>query len=252
MRIAPSIHPICSKRATLLAGPTANCERRSVPGRQLGCWSLYLAAAIAGCAAPPTRTSEAPGVAFPMSLGEGNGDPDDPDRPELSRAPSSASTKAEPDPAAQHRKRYGSLPDPSPLSSAEQWELTLAYDHGTLALTRADRRSFAEPVVTARRMGRFAVELWIGHELIDRVRFDFPLVVDAPEASERRPLMAPVAMHQEASSTQTLLIPDSPRATRLLLVDRATGREAELPWPPDRPTGPDAAPPNLRTDSTPP
>ena len=38
-------------------------------------------------------------------------------------------------------------------------------------------------------MGRFALELWIGRELIDRVRFDFPLIAaEETPGVTRRPL----------------------------------------------------------------
>ena len=217
--------------------PAARLAQRLVPsGRPRTALMLaanyLLIATLTQCAAPATRTSDSPGVAFPMSLGEGSGDPHPEHRP--------AATKGQPraqrtDPKAEHRKQYGSLPDPPPLKTSEQWELTLAYDGGTLSMTRAAKRQFEEPVVTARRMGRFAVELWIGRELIDRVRFDFPLVPEAPQDTQPRALGSPVSLGQDTASTQTLLIPDSPRATRALLVDRATGRETELAWPPARP-----------------
>ena len=191
---------------------------------------------LTACSGPATTTTNNPGVAFPMHLAEGEGDAEQP----LEPTPPKPKPKATPDldPKAQHRAKYGSLPDPEPLSSKTQWELELSYEHGDIRLSSAARREFATPVTTARRMGRFAVELWIGHELIERVRFDFPLVMNEPAAAGPRGLAEPVRFDANTSSVQTLLIPDASRATRALVVDRATGQETELPWPPDRPQGP--------------
>jgi len=143
-----------------------------------------------------------------------------------------------PDPAAEQRRKYGSLPDPSPLALASQWELQLEYDQGKLALAGATKREFDTPRTTPRQMGRFAVELWIGQELIDRVRFDFPLLSPPAEKETTRALHAPVTLDRGVRTRQTVLVPDSPRATRAVLIDRASGSETPLPWPPDRPLGP--------------
>jgi len=85
-------------------------------------------------------------------------------------------------------------------------------------------------------MGRYAVELWIGRELVERVRFDFPVTAaDEPRTSPRRPLTEVPQLGAEARVIQRVLVPESPRATRAVLVDRATEQVIELPWPPDRP-----------------
>lgn len=204
---------------------------------------LLLGAAL-GCSGPATQTPENPGVAFPTSLGEGTGE-SEPRAPASESPPVAESARAPDAPpeseASERRRKYGSLPDPVPLSLQSQWELTLRYDGGRLSLGAARRRSFDLPVTTPRRMGRFAVELWIGNELIDRVRFDFPLVVDPEPPSQQRDLNEPVRFDPGTKSTHTLLVPDSPRATRALIVDRASGTEIPLPWPPDRPLGPEPA-----------
>ena len=84
-------------------------------------------------------------------------------------------------------------------------------------------------------MGRFALELWIGRELIDRVRFDFPLIAaeESPGVT-RRPLHDAPSLVPHAIARIRVSVPASPRATRLVLVDRATEKMQELPWPPDR------------------
>jgi hypothetical protein len=89
------------------------------------------------------------------------------------------------------------------------------------------------PVATARRVGRFAVELWIGRELVDRVRFDFPLLAGegAPPEGARRPLH-PAPSMGGVESHERVRVPDSDRATYAVLVDRLAGTSQPLEWPP--------------------
>jgi hypothetical protein len=139
------------------------------------------------------------------------------------------------------RLKYGSLPDPKPLRLAEQYEYLLAYDKGEVSIAEVSAKRFQQPVVTTRKMGRFAIELWIGSELVDRVRFDFPLL--AAEGADLEGLASKgkqPSLAAGASSTVRVLVPASPRAVSALLVDRATGTETPLEWPPDRPSGPAA------------
>ncbi|HEU5074092.1 MAG TPA: hypothetical protein VFU02_07960 [Polyangiaceae bacterium] len=179
-------------------------------------------------------------MTFPMALGEGSGDPESAGTETKAAKPAAPETPAAPppDPAAERRRKYGSLPDPTPLSLSSQWELELEYDQGKLALAAATPRELDTPRTTPRQMGRFAVELWIGHELIDRVRFDFPLVAAPTQQPAKQPLRGAVTLDQGVRARQTVLVPNSPRATRALLIDRASGNETPLPWPPDRPLGP--------------
>ena len=126
---------------------------------------------------------------------------------------------------------------------AEQWQFSMLYQGGSASVEHVEKRRLGKAVSTARHMGRFALELWIGHELIDRVRFDFPLIAaeEAPGVT-RRPLHDPPSLGPHAIARLTVLVPASPRATRLVLVDRATEQSQELPWPPDRePSVPAAA-----------
>jgi len=200
---------------------------------------LCLLAILAACAGPGTTTPENPGVSFPVAVAEGSGDPESVQTASGAPAPPPEPPRPPPpDPVAEHRRKYGSLPDPTPLSMTSQWELELEYDRGKLALANATKREFGAPQTTPRQMGRFAVELWIGNELIDRVRFDFPLVEYPKPKPETRPLHAPVTLENGVLTRQTVLVPNSPRATRALLIDRASGDTTALPWPPDRPIGP--------------
>jgi len=141
------------------------------------------------------------------------------------------------------RPPSGSQPDPDPLRLARQWQYTLLYDQGKVSVQSVKAQRFPHPVVTARNMGRYAVELWIGHELVERVRFDFPLVAaEAPRRGRRQPLHEPPTLAGGAVATRQVLVPASERATRAVLVDRATGARQPLPWPPDPPLSPPSVP----------
>jgi hypothetical protein len=173
--------------------------------------------------------AEGPMLTFPVSIAEGEGDGDE----SAARDAGPAAADSAPEKPPPH-----SAPDPEPLRLARQWEYEVVYDRGKLSVGRVRAMRFDKPVVTARRMGRFALELWIGHELVDRVRFDFPLLAAEEPARPRRPLHDPPSLAAGARAVQRVLLPASPRATRALLVDRATGETRELPWPPDTPLGP--------------
>jgi hypothetical protein len=129
----------------------------------------------------------------------------------------------------------GSAPDPEPLALREQWQYALLYQGGNVTVEQVESRVSSKPVATVRHMGRFALELWIGHELIDRARFDFPLIAaEETPGVTRRPLHDAPSLGPHAIARVNVLLPASPRATRLVLVDRATGKSQALPWPPDR------------------
>jgi hypothetical protein len=74
-------------------------------------------------------------------------------------------------------------------------------------------------------MGRFALELFEGPTLIERVRFDFPLL-GAPEPD------ASLSFSGKLRTRIGVVFPATKRGTRLELWDRATGRRWSLPWPP--------------------
>ena len=131
------------------------------------------------------------------------------------------------------QRDFGDLPDPVPLQLREYWRLGFEHTSGGVQLKGISRVVFAAPVVTPRRIGRYALELWIGRELIDRVRFDFPLLAgEPPPTAEIRPVGEPVRFAPGAHVSQEVLLPNSDRATRLVLVDRATRTRRELSWPP--------------------
>jgi hypothetical protein len=171
---------------------------------------------------------QGPGLTFPARFAEGS-EQDGGEERTLARADGGGA------------RPRGSLPDPEALKLARQWEYEILYDRGKLSVKHVRERRFDKPVPTQRQMGRFAIELWIGHELVERVRFDFPLLGAEEPPTGRRPLKAPPSFADGATVSRIVLVPASPRATRAVLVDRATGSEQELPWPPDAPLGPPRA-----------
>jgi hypothetical protein len=125
----------------------------------------------------------------------------------------------------------GYLPDPKPLLTRHQWIVDLGYRGGAVVSGGARRVELPKPLSTPRFMGRFALELYVGKELIDRVRFDFPLL-GADEYADTPPRWdSPPSFERHLSTRSAVMLPQSERATRALLVDRATGNVWALPWP---------------------
>lgn len=130
-------------------------------------------------------------------------------------------------------RSHGDLPDPPPLSQRAQWLFTVDYDRGTLHVRAPAFECLDKPQPTGRLLGRFAFELWLGHELIERLRFDFPLLAtETPRSEPRRPLREPPSFAPGARVSTSLRIPASPRATSARILDRATGDVVAVPWPP--------------------
>lgn len=125
----------------------------------------------------------------------------------------------------------GFAPDPPPLTTKHQYELKLLYKEGELRLTSARPIELPKPVATARNMGRFAIELYVGSELVERVRFDFPLLGADEFPGQKRPREAPPSFERKLTTRARVLVPKSERATKARLIDRATGKVVELPWP---------------------
>jgi hypothetical protein len=220
--------------------------------------SLTLIALSAACAAPPAQTPNEPGISFPTTLGEGSPQPGKEPRPPPppfdpyaeGRASAASSANAAPSasaaapvqsasPTSEPIDPAQSPPDPEPLRMAEQWEYQISSHDGALSVVSVKAVNLAKPVVTPRRIGRYAIELWIGRELVERVRFDLPLLggEEATGTTQKRALPPP-KLEKGVHARTSVLIPRSPRARRAVLVDRAAGRAVSLPWPPDRsPTG---------------
>jgi hypothetical protein len=186
----------------------------------------------------PPSNPEYPSVQLPTELGA----PAAPSGPALSRpsptpeasSPGLANAKA-PD-AEAGASVHGDLPDPPALSERAQWLYTVDYDRGTLQVGQPSFKCLNKPEATGRRIGRFAFELWLGHELVERLRFDFPLLAtETPRSGPRKPLREVPSFAPGARVSVALRVPASERATTARILDRATGDIVEVPWPPGVP-----------------
>lgn len=123
-------------------------------------------------------------------------------------------------------------PDPPPLNERMQWVFDLRWQKGEvylLQVTKLDTGTAIHP--TPRVMGRFALELYEGPTLIERARFDFPLL-GAPDTSDAGRYRTPPRIEPGLTTRIGVLFPATSRGTRLELWDRATDRRWPLPWPP--------------------
>jgi len=195
--------------------------------------AVFLAVACSP-ARVPLPSEATPGVTFPMHVMEGKGE----GKPVSSAKP--AQSAPPPPPSSPPRPPRPSPPDPEPLRTAKQYEINAVWEDYRVRVESARELTFKQPIVTERRIGRFAVELWVGNELIDRVRFDFPLLADDPTPTRRRPLHEPSTFAGSVLRAK-VMVPASPRVRRAVIFDRATGNETELAWPP-APTPSSAAP----------
>jgi len=115
---------------------------------------------------------------------------------------------------------------------AEQVEYELELAEGKVRVVSVKAVKLPSPIVTPRRVGRYAIELSIGHELIERVRFDFPgTAADEPQLGKKKPLFAPLTLSERAVARVKLQLPQSPRVRRAALVDRAANTATEIEWP---------------------
>lgn len=237
----PTRVPRKAAREVCLARKTGAWEERLSVSLRRSPLVLTLAL-VAGCSSARYGAPEtgAPSVIMPAHFAEGHTG-----KPEVSEAPDGGGIGTRPaTPATASQGATPTLPDPAPLVTKEHWEFFLEYDRGKIRVKQVKAVTTARPVATARRVGRFAVELWIGRELVDRVRFDFPMVaadeLEGPEPHNKRPLHAPVQFGPGAQTSQHVLVPASDRAASARLVDRSTGEITPLPWPP---VPPGATPP---------
>jgi len=141
--------------------------------------------------------------------------------------------------APESKPNASDAPDPDPpLRSASQWEYSLHYAKGDVSVTAVRHVDLDRPVSSPRHVGRFAFELWIGKELVERVRFDFPLLAaDLPPEGKKHPLKDPPRFSPGADTVARVTIPASDRATSAVLVDRLTGKRTPLLWPPHEEPG---------------
>lgn len=257
---APSAPETSGAEAGAADARTAEMRRASSWLARIGA-CVSLAAALLGCGAaappsdaeypslvlparlpspPPARPSSGP--SSPASAAAGSaaaesaaGAPGSAAAAGASPAPSSAASALS---STSVPAPHGDLPDPQPLSERAQWSYPVVYDHGTIRVGDPEPMCLSRPQPTPRRIGRFAFELWLGRELVDRVRFDFPLLAtEEPPAGPRRPLRETPRFAPGAHVSVTLRIPASERAATARIFDRATGESIAVPWPPRSPEG---------------
>jgi len=126
--------------------------------------------------------------------------------------------------------KSGFAPDPPARASRKQWVFDISVQKGAITVERAKSVTLDKPVETARAVGRFALELRIGKELLDRVRFNVPLMDTPQEDRPKRPLKGP--RFDAVTAHIKVQMADNPRATYMLLIDRATGDAKRYTWPP--------------------
>ncbi|MDC0749849.1 hypothetical protein [Polyangium mundeleinium] len=148
-------------------------------------------------------------------------------------------------PAAPAPPKGGFAPDPPGNASKKQWVFDISIHGGKASLPRVSSVLVDTPTPTLRMMGRFAVEFWVGKELLDRIRFDVPMLDRDPKNRRRDPLRGPDFTN--VSTRLKVRMADSPRTAFVALVDRATGDVQRFAWPPDAegklaPLGAPAAP----------
>lgn len=122
-------------------------------------------------------------------------------------------------------------PDPPALSEREQWVFDLRWEKGDVYLVQVHKTDMGSPHPTPRVMGRFALELYEGPTLVERVRFDFPMLGGAPEPTDGG-FRAPPRFEPGMKTRIGVLFPATKRGTKLELWDRARDQRWSLPWPP--------------------
>ena len=121
-------------------------------------------------------------------------------------------------------------PDPPALVERQQWVFDLRWDKGEVYLVQVHKTDMGAPHSTPRVMGRFAIELFEGPTLIERVRFDFPMLgaAEGPDAGWK----TPPRFEPKLRTRIGVFFPATKRGTRLELWDRARDVRWPLPWPP--------------------
>jgi hypothetical protein len=125
--------------------------------------------------------------------------------------------------------RAGWSPDPPVVPSKTQWVFTIRVRAGVPSIERVNRIEVKPAQGTLRLVGRYALELWVGTELLDRIRFNVPLGGDGPRQDDRPGLRRP--SFDRVNTTLRVQMADHPRATTLRLVDRATAEVQTYAWP---------------------
>lgn len=139
----------------------------------------------------------------------------------------SGSTKASTSASSSATGDKSIQPDPTPLVADALFVLSIRFDKGKVSITKVAREKLAKKAAVPRKLGRFAVELYSGPTVVERVRFDFPLIHDDDVAGE--------AYAKGLDVTIDVRIPDSDRPNKLEIWDRATDKRWKYAYPPKAP-----------------
>jgi hypothetical protein len=210
--------------------------------RRRGCTDVVLSAGIAssmamGCgAAAPPANAEYPALVLPAHAPPPSASKRSERAASVGRASSPPSALPSPNDRGKSftvHTLHGDLPDPEPLMERAWWSLPVTYDRGVIRVGQAELICLPRPQPTPRRIGRFAFELWVGRELVDRLRFDFPLLAaEEPPDGGRKPVHETPRFAPGARVSVTLRLPATERPASARVFDRATGDVIAVTWPP--------------------
>lgn len=152
-----------------------------------------------------------------------------------SGAPKDAGTRTDASVAAAGKPKESSEiskipPDPKPLVESSRWLFDFRYDKGDVILLSTQKEVLGSPTASSRTMGRFALELFEGPTLIERVRFDFPMLGGVPTGPGDGIHKAP-DFEARLVTRIGVYFPATQRGTRLELWDRKTDQRWAMPWP---------------------
>jgi hypothetical protein len=114
-------------------------------------------------------------------------------------------------------------------SSTRTYRFPVRVKDGAVVVDKPKLVTHPQSVATPRTLGRYAIELYVGRELLERHRFDLPFL-DEPAKKPSAGGAPDFARHANAKVFVDL--PDLDRATYAVWVDRATGAKKRLFWPP--------------------
>jgi len=123
----------------------------------------------------------------------------------------------------------GWTPDPPAKAATKHWVFSVEVQKGAVTIAKASEVELDKAVGTPRVIGRYALELQVGNELLDRLRFNVPLGGDGSHQDDRPGLKRP---EFRVTTKFFVRMADAPRATTLRLVDRATADVRVFGWPP--------------------
>ncbi len=127
--------------------------------------------------------------------------------------------------------REGFPPDPPPKSNTKHWVFEIFVKQGVPSIGKLTAVTLKKAEATPRVMGRYALELWVGTEILDRLRFNVPLGGDGPREGDDQPGRKRPKFR--ANTKLFVRMADSARATRLRFIDRATAETTVFLWPPE-------------------